>query len=208
MGDSGFLDLIVRDRRTRSVLFAEGFDAGQATTLELIGWLRLQPEPSGPVAAYEVALPIDRQEALAVSLVEAADRPVYVALYGDQLTGMELVNYSVSRPEDSPTEVHSGLARADDGEADVWAISDPLPVAAFIVLGACAVIHATDLWFIHEQLKGYRERGVRIRWRLVTSFTSAITCRFEVEVEELDSQGQVTGTARYKVGGKKKKTRK
>lgn len=114
-------------------------------------------------------------------------------------------SYRLSRSVDGRYEIHSGAFSSNDGEADIFAISDFVETAlGAAILAGCLAIHATQIWIIKTAMDDYRSQGQLPEIKMHSGLLSAMTCRFEFEINVFNPEGKLVHSEKKRVGRKAK----
>lgn len=193
MGAVASVEVVARDRRTGSVVLLSSVGVPNDERIRLLATLQIQlsnDEPNPLVIPGEVEIVADRDPVETEGLQEQLGLERREALSGRY-------------------EVYEGVlgADAETEGADVFAISDPVEwVLIGAGLGVCLALRATDLWLAKQVLDGYKRQGFVANLKLKTSWRSAVTCSFEIDLQVVDPKtGKVVKKQTIRVGKKKKK---
>jgi hypothetical protein len=204
MGEFQTLDLVARDRRTLSVVHLASV-AGPSAVLSLEGEALFQPEP-GYLRPESIPLSVS------ITTTDSEEYQTVIDNGGLRILGPQgndvgpfVTDYEVRPVLGARYELHSALLREDGEEADVFAISDVVPLAiGGVVLAACVALYGAQFALIKQTIDSYKAAGLVPKWRIRGSFGAAITCRFDVEIEGQNPQGKVVRKDTVSVGKKKK----
>jgi hypothetical protein len=186
MGTVGTVDLVARDRATGSAVLLSSVGVPTDERIRLLGVLHIQssrdePNPWQIPGAVEIL---------------AAGEPV-------RPDGLGLEK---RRALSGSYDVYEGVVGQDAGSegADVFVTSDPVEWAVVAAgLAVCLILRAPDIWLAKKVLDGYEKEGCVANYKVSTSWRSAITCSFSLELEAVNIRtGEVVHKETIEVGGK------
>jgi len=187
VGNAQTVEIVARDRTSGSVVILSGEGSGIGPPSDLHGWFRVQPPPPGYGEPFDLlgVFSVEEPGDLPTVLYEG-DRLLISGADGTPLDH-EIRSYSSTRAINGKYEIHSGLLHERSGEADVFAITDPIEwVIGAIVGGACLAIYASQFWLLKQTIDGYRRQGLEPQWRIKSSVFKIITCNFDVVIQPVD----------------------